>query len=167
MNPPSPPTPLRWLGLYSCVALLAGAPMGVKAADEPPPSRPAAAAPSPLAGARAHLAAKRWAAAVDELKRVNATGDADWNNLMGYSLRKLATPDLAGAERHYNEALRIKPDHRGALEYSGELYLMKGELPKAEERLAALAKACGNCEELQDLKGATERYKKAGKYVPE
>ena len=78
-----------------------------------------------------------------------------------------AESDLPGAIGHYATALQFKPDHRGALEYSGELYLMKGELPKAEERLATLAKVCGNCEEHQDLKGATERYRKAGKYVPE
>lgn len=156
----------RWLGLYACVALLAGAPLAVRAADEPPPSRPAAAK-SPLAAARDHIAAKRWQAAIDELKRVNATGDADWNNLMGYSLRKQASPDLAGAEKHYNEALRINPAHLGALEYSGELYLMKGEPARADERLASLQKACGNCEEFKDLKKATERYKVAGKYVPE
>ncbi len=165
MTPLSRPS-ARWLSLYASVALLTGAPPAVLAADEPPPSRPAAAK-SPLAAARDHIAAKRWPAAIDELKRVNATNDADWHNLMGYSLRKQATPDLAGAERHYNEALRLNPVHRGALEYSGELYLMKGEPARADERLAALQKACGNCEEYQDLKKATERYKATGKYTPE
>jgi Flp pilus assembly protein TadD len=120
-----------------------------------------------LAQARTHIQAKRWSAAVDELKRVNATSSADWNNLMGYSLRKLATPDLDGAERFYNEALRIDPKHRGALEYSGELYLMKGDLARAEQRLAALDKACTfGCEEYTDLKNAVARFKAAGnRYV--
>ena len=78
-----------------------------------------------------------------------------------------ADPDLAEAERYYDEALRIDPQHRGALEYSGELYLMTGNLPKAEERLATLDKACTfSCEEYRDLKRAVERYKAAGnKYV--
>ena len=79
--------------------------------------------PDKLDGVRAQIAAKNWSGAIDELKRLNDTGDADWNNLMGYSLRKQATPDFAGAEKFYNEALRIDPKHRGALEYSGELYL--------------------------------------------
>jgi tetratricopeptide (TPR) repeat protein len=165
MTPVDRPS-LRWACLYTSVALLACAPLPSRAADDPPPSRPAAVK-SPLAAAREHIAAKRWPAAIDELKRVNASSDADWNNLMGYSLRKQATPDLASAERHYSEALRINPAHLGALEYSGELYLMKGEPTRAEERLAALQKACGNCEEFKDLKKATERYKAAGKYVPE
>ena len=41
-------------------------------------------------------------------------------------------------------ALRLDPRHRGALEYSGERYLITDNLPKAEQRLAALDKANGN-----------------------
>ena len=120
-----------------------------------------------LAAARAQIASKNWAGAIDELKRVNDTGSADWNNLMGFSLRKAPTPDYAGAEKFYNEALRIDPKHKGALEYSGELYLMLGDLPRAEQRLATLDKVCTfSCEEYRDLKQAVERYKANGnKYV--
>ena len=146
-------------------ALLATSP-ALRAADTPEPT-PAKVA-DPLAPARAHIAAKRWTAAIDDLRKVNATGSADWNNLMGYSLRKQATPDLDGAQRHYDAALRIDPRHRGALEYSGELALIKGELPVAEQKLDALARACvGPCEEVDDLRGAIERYKGNGnRYVP-
>ncbi len=86
---------------------------------------------------------------------------------MGYSLRKADVANAAEAEKFYNEALRIEPRHRGALEYSGELYLMTGNLPMAEQRLAALDKACFlPCEEHTDLKTAVARYKAAGnKYV--
>jgi len=98
---------------------------------------------------------------------VNDTGNADWNNLMGYSMRKQATPDYAAAAHYYDEALRIDPRHKGALEYSGELALINGDLPKAEERLATLDKACRfSCEEYRDLKRAVDRYKANGnKYV--
>ena len=122
-----------------------------------------------LAAARAQITDNNWPAAIAELQRVNETRNADWNNLMGYSLRKGRSPDLEGAERFYDTALRIDPNHRGALEYSGELYLMKGELPKAEERHARLVKLCAvPCEELDDLTKAIEQYKAAGgKYVPE
>ena len=145
-------------------ALLAVAMSAAWAADTAPP--PAAKADK-LAAARAQIAQKNWAGALTELKNVNATGDADWNNLMGYTMRKSATPDYAAAEKFYNEALRLVPQHRGALEYSGELYLMTNELPKAEARLAALDKACTlPCEEHTALKKAVERYKANGnKYV--
>jgi Flp pilus assembly protein TadD len=136
------------------------------AADTTPAASPAA---DKLSAARAEIQAGRWVAAIDELKKVNDTGSADWNNLMGYSHRKAKVPDYAAAERYYDEALRIDAKHRGALEYSGELYLMKGDLAKAEERLARLDKACFlPCEEYADLKKAVARYKANGnKYAAE
>ena len=137
--------------------------LAAHAADNSPPPPPAAP-PNPLAAARAQVKAKNWSAAVDELRRVNAAGDADWNNLIGYALRKQATPDLDGAQRYYDAALRLNPLHRGALEYSGELALMKGDLPTAEVRLAALGQACPRgCEELDDLKKTVARFKSTGK----
>ena len=127
------------------------------AADTQPSPQPA---PDKLSAVREQIAAKNWSGAIDELKRLNDTGDADWNNLMGYSLRKAPTPDFAGAEKFYNEALRIDPRHRGALEYSGELYLQTGDLARAEQRLAALDKACRfGCSEYSDLKKAIAQYK--------
>ena len=135
---------------------------GAYAADTAPPPKA-----DKLSAARAQIAQKNWPGAIDALKAVNDTGSADWNNLMGYSLRKGATPDYAAAEKHYDEALRIDPQHRGALEYSGELYLITGNLGKAEERLATLDKVCRlPCEEYTDLKKAVARYKSSGnKYV--
>ena len=146
------------LAVATVLVLLAGP--AVLAADNGGSS---VQAQDPLAAARTEVAARRWAAAVTELKRVNATTSADWQNLMGYCLRKASPTDLDGADRHYREALRIAPSHRGALEYSGELALMKGDLPLAEQRLAALDKACTfGCEEYTDLKQAVQRYKAAG-----
>mgnify|MGYP001231129772 CR=1 FL=1 len=137
---------------------------GAAAAADTPSAEPARDALTPT---REKIAAKNWSGAIDELKRLNDVGNADWNNLMGYSLRKASPPDLASAEKFYDEALRINPKHRGALEYSGELYLMRGELPKAEQRLAALDKACFlPCDEYNDLKRAVARFRAAGnKYV--
>jgi Flp pilus assembly protein TadD len=132
------------------------------AADVATPSKPDVLAP-----ARAQIAQQNWQGAIDELKKVNDPSSADWNNLMGYSLRKVDPANLAEAEKFYDEALRIEPRHRGALEYSGELYLMAGNLEMAEKRLATLDKACFlPCEEYSDLKRAVARYKAAGnKYV--
>ena len=153
------------IALAASLALLTALP--APAADSSPEPVPKATAPKdPLAGARALIAAKRWPAALDELKKVNVSGSADWNNLMGYALRKQATPDLDGSERFYDAALRIDPKHRGTLEYSGELYLMKGDLPKAEQRLATLEQVCGSsCEEYGDLKKAIAAYKANGNKV--
>ena len=123
----------------------------------------AAPANDKLSTARAKIAAKDWPGAVEELKRVNDPASADWNNLMGYSLRKTGAANASESERFYNEALRIDPKHKGALEYSGELYLMMDNLPMAEQRLAALDKACFlPCSEHKDLKNAVAKYKANG-----
>ncbi len=147
--------------VLAAAAMLAFAPATARAADTAPDK------PDALAAARAQIAKKNWNAAVAELKKANETGSADWNNLMGYSLRKGSAPDVAAAEKFYNEALRLDPKHRGALEYSGELYLMTGDLAKAEERLATLDKVCRlPCEEYTDLKKAVASFKANGnKYV--
>ena len=116
-----------------------------------------------LDAVRVQIAAKQWDRAIEELRRVNDTSSAEWNNLMGYSLRKAKTPDLDASEKFYDDALRIDPRHRGTLEYSGELYLMKGNLAMAEKRLAALDKICASpCSEYTNLKKAIARYKAAG-----
>ena len=147
----------RRLGAFVIALSAAGACLA--AAQEP-------SAPDALSTARALLADKKWAAAIAELERVNDPASADWNNLMGYSHRKAKTPDYAAAERYYDAALRIDPQHRGALEYSGELYLMKGELARAEQRLATLDKACFlPCSEYTDLKKAIAAYKANGNRV--
>lgn len=152
------------LHTLAALLLLAAGTLASHAADTTPPdppSRPAAV--DPLAMARARIQAQQWPAAIEELQKVNATANADWNNLMGYAQRKQATPDLAAAQRYYDAALRINPRHLGALEYAGELALMKGELPVAETHLATLEKACrARCEEFDDLKKAVARYKANG-----
>jgi predicted Zn-dependent protease len=76
--------------------------------------------------------------------------DPDILNLIGFSLRKTGHPDQA--LDYYSRALAQKPDHLGANEYLGELYLELKQPVKAEERLAVLQQACGNCEEYRELK---------------
>ena len=137
---------------------------GLAAAVDTSPASPAAA--DKLAPARQAIAAKNWTLAIEELKKVGDTGSADWNNLMGYTHRKARTPDFAAAERYYDEALRIDPKHRASLEYSGELYLMMGNVAKAEQRLATLDKVCLlPCAEYTELKKSIAAYKANGRYV--
>lgn len=130
------------------------------AADTEPAAPPAA---ERLAPARTLIAQERWAAAIEALRRLDDTGSADWHNLLGYSLRKARTPDLAAAQRHYDEALRIDPQHRGALAYSGELMLTRGDLPGALARLETLARVCGPaCPEHRALAQAIAQHRSAG-----
>ncbi|MCY7316042.1 MAG: tetratricopeptide repeat protein [Rubrivivax sp.] len=166
VRPPIPPTPLTALAVLSLLVFNAAQAADSTPMSPPPPPEPArAAAPAqPLAAAQAHLQAQRYNAAVDELKRVNATTSADWNNLVGYALRKQAKPDLDAAQKHYDAALRINPQHPGALAYAGELALTKRDLVTAEAHLATLIKVCTSpCEPLDDLRQAVARYKAANK----
>ena len=85
---------------------------------------------------------------------------ADWNNLMGFSLRKKNPPALIESEKYYQAALQIDPKHKGALEYYGELLLLKNDLPAAESLLKQLDKVCTfGCEEYRDLKKSIQIYK--------
>ncbi len=128
------------------------------------PAKKSEAPTDPLASARALIQQERWRDAIGELKGLNLTANADWNNLMGYSHRKAKTPDYTAALQYYGTALRIDPKHRGALEYSGELFLINKDLPAAQSRLAALDSVCGkSCAEYVQLKTAIASYE-AGTY---
>ena len=116
--------------------------------------------PAWLTQARASIKAEKYEQAIQQLQTANETSSADWNNLLGYSLRKKQPPDLVGAEKYYQAALKIDPDHRGALEYYGKLKLINNDLSGAEALLAKLDKVCTfGCEEYSDLKEAVQKYK--------
>ncbi|HQR84445.1 MAG: hypothetical protein B7X83_03580 [Polynucleobacter sp. 17-46-58] len=139
------------------VVLLSLSMLGVSYAAD---TAPAKEDPAWLAQARASIKADKYDQVIQQLQSVNETSSADWNNLLGYSLRKKQPPDLAGAERYYQAALKIDPDHRGALEYYGMLKLTNHDLPGAEGLLARLDKVCTfGCEEYSDLKKAIKQYK--------
>jgi Flp pilus assembly protein TadD len=116
--------------------------------------------PAWLVEARASIKSEKYDQAVKQLQAANETSSADWNNLMGYSLRKKQPPDLVGAEKYYQAALKIDPNHRGALEYYGMLKLTNNDLSGAETLLTRLDKVCTfGCEEYSDLKEAIKKYK--------
>ena len=130
--------------------------LGALAAD----TGPSDSAPSWRSEAQKELKANKYDAAIKTLLAANQPNSADWNNLLGYAQRKKTPPDLTAAERYYQAALKIDPKHRGALEYYGELFLMKNDLAGAEQMLARLNKACFlPCEEYRELKDEIAKYK--------
>jgi len=83
----------------------------------------------------------------------------DYHSLYAYSLRKSGSADMDLVFKHYNEALRLDPKHKGAHEYLGEAYLMVGNVAKAKEHLSALDKLCFfGCSEYNDLKRAISEH---------
>ena len=93
-----------------------------------------------------------------ELARASVEKDprnADYHNLYAYALRKGDKPEMDLVFRHYNEALRLDPKHRGAHEYLGEAYLQTGNLARAKQELRALDDLCFlPCKEHSTLKQA-------------
>ena len=110
-----------------------------------------------LTTVRAAIKAKNFAAALTELKGLAVTYQhPDVYSLLGFALRK--TGDKQQSMTYYKKALDFDPDHKGALEYQGELYMEIGQPEKAKENLAKLQRLCPTgCEELDDLKEAVAR----------
>src|SRR5262249_35787343 len=108
-----------------------------------------------LTKVRANIKAKDFKAALTELTGMVDRGiqHADVYNLLGFSLRKIG--DYTKAQTFYQKALDFDANHKGAHEYLGELYVEIGQLPKAREHLATLARLCPQgCEEREDLEKA-------------
>lgn len=86
------------------------------------------------------------------LKKIDGTfpNNADVNNLLGYSSRNLGLYE--DGTKYYAKALRINPNHLGALEYQGVLFIKTNKLTSAKINLSKLKKLCGtSCEEYKDL----------------
>ncbi|MDH3229059.1 MAG: tetratricopeptide repeat protein [Alphaproteobacteria bacterium] len=100
--------------------------------------------------------------AVALLERVVAKQPANadaWNNL-GYSERH--RNHFEKSLMAYQRALAINPDHRGANEYLGELYLQIGSPAQARSQLKKLQALCPRgCEEADDLGKAIRSYEAA------
>lgn len=107
-----------------------------------------------LSSVRAKIKAKDYAAALTELRDIaEDTQQADVYNLLGFTLRK--TGDFKTSLTYYTKALELQPDHKAAREYLGELYVETGNMERAKEQLAVLAKLCpAGCEEREDLQKA-------------
>jgi len=111
--------------------------------------------------AQAAIARQDWKQAQDITREAvtKNPGNADYHSLYAYSIRKGENPSMDEVFRHYNEALRIDPQHRNAQEYLGEAYLMAGNLDKAKEHLAILNQLCFfPCEQYTMLKKAVADY---------
>lgn len=113
--------------------------------------------------AQAEKLIKEWkyADAIPLLEKVvkDDPKNADAYNQLGYASRKLNK--LPDARIHYAKALELQPEHKGALAYQGEMFLMLDDVKSAETNLAKLDKLCTfGCTEYTELKKAVEEYKK-------
>lgn len=142
----------------------AASPSASKAAATPTPATPTPAATptsalktvtGELTKIRALIERKNFTVALADLKIADKDfpNNADINNLLGYSARKLG--QYKPAATYYTKALKIDPKHLGAIEYQGELFVLTKKISAAKKNLAKLKTLCGvNCEEYLDLKKA-------------
>ena len=119
-----------------------------------------------LAIAREAIEKKDWRQALGELNLAarDEPRNADVHNLLGYSYRMQAKPDLPKSFEHYKKALQIDPKHKGTHHYIGVAYLMDKKPAEADGHLAQLEKICGNttCAEYADLARTIGQYKITG-----
>jgi tetratricopeptide (TPR) repeat protein len=95
---------------------------------------------------------ERFADAFAALQRAEAAvgPHPDVLNYMGFVSRKQGRFD--DALSYYSAALSIDPNHLGATEYLGELYIQIGDLQRAERQLARLDELCAyGCEQREEL----------------
>lgn len=146
------------LGAVAALALLASPAFAMG-----PGAPPAGTKSSAYVDGQRAVNAKDYAKAVPLLERAITENpqDADANNLLGYSYRKLG--NQKAALTYYQRALQIEPNNRGANEYLGELYVEMHDLPKADAQLVKVTQICGTgCEEYRDLKAAIDKARTAG-----
>ena len=110
---------------------------------------------SELTAIRVLINSEKYTTALTSLKSADKSypNNADVNNLLGYTSRKLKQYSQAGT--YYTKALKIDPKHLGALEYQGELFMILKKTSSAKSNLTKIKAICGtSCEEYIDLKKA-------------
>lgn len=140
--------------IFAAVALFIG--LGLVPASQPARAvdNMASTDAPDLTSVRARIKAKDYASALEQLRALaEDVQQADVYNLLGFTLRK--TGDFKTSLTYYTKAIELQPEHKAAREYLGELYVETGNIEKAREQLAILAKLCPNgCEEREDLQKA-------------
>jgi cytochrome c-type biogenesis protein CcmH/NrfG len=104
-----------------------------------------------LDSAKAMIDQQDYAAAARILAQLAGTDptNPDIWNLFGFASRKMER--MGEASQAYEEALRLSPDHMGALEYQGEMFVDLNRHEEALKNLDMLKKICATCEQTLEL----------------
>ena len=143
-------------------------PMPAAASPTPTPSQTPTVSSTPttsaksvatqLSAIRELVAAQNYSSAKTALEQADQQfpNNADVNNLLGFVNRKLK--QYAQSATYYTKALKIDPNHLGALEYQGELFMIQKKTALAKKNLDKLKQLCGvKCEEYLDLKKVIDK----------
>jgi predicted Zn-dependent protease len=102
---------------------------------------------------------KEYQAAIPHLQRalMARQGNADILNYLGFTSRMVG--DYPASLDYYQRALARDPDHKGAHEYLGELYLNMHQPDQARAQLAELVRLCPDgCVERDTLTQSITTY---------
>jgi tetratricopeptide (TPR) repeat protein len=105
---------------------------------------------------------EKYADAIPYLERTLAKRphNADVLNYLGFTHRMVGDYQISLA--YYQKALQEDPDHKGAHEYLGELYLNMHDLISAQGQLAELTRICpSDCDERDTLTKSIASYQAA------
>jgi len=166
---------MKWLVAAGTVlAIAAFTPQGTWAAPDPPPEPPKQEPkpkPKPKQKQKdsslsqdqiyslGYWQAKNGehSAALATLRAAKDQNDPRVQTMIGFALRKLGRVDEAFA--HYFKALAIRPDATTTRQYLGEAYLQVGDVARAREQLAEIARRCGiACEDYTALAEEISKY---------
>lgn len=96
---------------------------------------------------------------------VDRPHSADILNYLGFTNRMIGR--YSTSMGFYQQALKEDPDHKGAHEYLGELYLNLHDLTSAQGQLAELTRLCpSGCDELDTLTKSIASYQAANTAAP-
>ena len=92
------------------------------------------------------IRSKDYDKAIRKLKTLTTASSTDFTradvyNEMGFAYRK--SEDFDNAAKYYKKALELDPQHLGAIEYQGEMYVDLGQKENALNNLALLKKLVG------------------------
>ena len=107
------------------------------------------------------LAVGKYTAAVETANEVltRHPNSADAYTYRGYAYNKLGQG--ADALKDFQKALLLDPAHLGANKYLADIYLQKGDIPRAMEQMQVIRMTCGqlDCTELNELQREIDQHK--------
>jgi Flp pilus assembly protein TadD len=112
---------------------------------------------------KAAIQAGQYDKGIEMMRKVVAADpkNADAYNYLGFAYRK--TGDVKAAGSSYETALKLNANHKGALEYQGELFLKTNKMEEAMKNRARLQVLCPTgCTELRELDRAIADHKASG-----
>jgi len=153
-----------YVAAAAVLALLAmAAPEARAMGADPMPAPNAADTAKDYAAGVAAIQAALYDKGIELMKKVVALEpkNADAYNYLGFAYRKTGNVKLASAS--YDTALMLNANHKGALEYQGELFLKLNRVEDAMKNRARLQALCPiGCTELRELDRAIADHKAAG-----